>query len=299
MTGPHEGNLEFRKKFILKIINERYVPDTKIALNNFFKNFGNEVNLTKVIMSELRDSIEHPILFTNYSISPEIIVNNEKVRKMIKRKMNSLPAKLNVKQLIDFLTLQHECIKQAQNRWLVANPGTMLEIFTIPLNANERLLCWLEQKYNVKSGDEVVHRHAISGHGRERLRLAGLEVSYSHWDRQYVIDGLKKAAQLVASNPYNKGLLGMGSWMYNPGNYKKASDGKPFVAFTFLSCNRLTGSRINLGEATNDNEFRIQYAFATQNSRRYRLAEAGEFKPRVYGTFYPRKKLLSIPFVLR
>jgi hypothetical protein len=283
-----------------KVLLSRYQPDAERCLEKYFKlKDFEQTEKVDTLLKVLRKCIVRPENKLYPYLSREIIDNNSLIREIVLTKLTEFQSglmesrKTNIEQVTEFFVSNHEFIKYSLNQWWLVNPGTLFEFIKIPKTTETNFLKWLMQRFEVKIGDLVLYRHVISENGRNRLKAIKFPVPYLHWNKSYTVDALGKAADLMIKFPKCKGIWNEGSWIYDPKLYKKSSDGKPFVAFTFIGKKKLFGYRLLLGNATPTNIYSKHYFFATRNERRKRLAIKGEFTPRVYGVFYPSLELVK------
>ena len=267
--------------------------ETHTALSNYFMTSGAD----EKGVGGLLDSLEKSLILPRQKgikIPQRLRTNAEPVRNYLLKELNSLRAVHPVgPEVTDFILKQYDLIKYAQEERFLANAGVQLEVLKIPIDCPPELLSWLKEEFDVSVGDTVIHRHVIDVNAQSKLQKAGVPVPHVHWDRSYFADATHQAAELLQLNPQIKGVISLGSWIYDPNNHVLATDGKPYAAFGFLQEEQLVGHRVDLGEATLSNDFRSQYRYATRNQRRATLANTGEYQPHVYGVFYPREELLQ------
>ncbi len=225
-----------------------------------------------------------------YTLSEQLHLNNTYIRDRIYRELKELPRQEDLirKYFLD----RDEWLKFAFNVWFLVNAGLVLEPYIVYSEAPPTLLIWLDEKFRVRPGDAVLHRHVISSNGRNRLNKINFPVPFDHLDVVYYQDLMSNAYDLIASNSSCKGLLSEGSWIFNSKNFENASDLKPFVSFTFLKDEHFVGDRL-LIPIEEQEAYERQVEFATRNPRRKELYESGEFVPQTYGTFMPADILLE------
>lgn len=285
------------KNLAVKVIKARYQSDVEMALSDYFKN-GEDKDKSIQLLITLQEDIKK--YDTNRSHYPKYLVENrifiqtelEKRIIILLKKFTRMNNEITLEETKIFFIKNHEFIKIARSQWLLANPGVLLEITSVPLNLDKNFTKWLES-YHIYPKDKVICRHTISNKGRERLYMIGFNVPYAHWDRNYVVDALKVSAEILHNKKHIKALFTEDSWIYDPHIHGKASDGAPYVSFSFFSDKILTGHIYFRGLATSNNEFKKHYFFATRNQRRKALAEKGEFIPRVYGSVYPKEEIFK------
>ena len=284
------------------VLNARYPPDAKLALSKYI-----ELHSSSEAIEELIIHLNDPrlkqgsILYPGYSIPLNILTNNTFIRKAILSKAESLSLnkKLGEENLIDsvedLFVKWHEWVKFSQNQWFFASPAMTLEIFTIPETLPRNYADWLKQNYEVKVGDEVIHRHVMSNSGRQRLINAGFPLETVEYKSADYAKGLLLAYEISMSVFKNKGIFGDGSWIYNPELYLEFE--KPLVKFSWLRDDKLAWDRFYIRNAVPGD---IQFTFATSESTtRTQLAKDGQFIPAIYGTFYSKEKLkINIPKII-
>lgn len=282
--------------YLTKLLTARYQAESAVTIDAYYEARGTSEAVIQELFMALRQTIAAPSANKDFNVPTELVSNNAQIREIILKQMDALRENgtPSAESFRNFFLTQHEFIKYAQEQFILANPGVILELFTVPNLPEEPLREWLQQTFNVNPGDTVIHRHVVSANGRARLQKAGFNVPHSHWDKSYVVDALQKSATLLEQNPDSKGIISMGSWIYDPMNYDTASDGRPYVSFDFLRDDSLTGYRFDLGAAKDHEIYQDQLQFALRNPRRRVLFAAGEFNPHVVATFYPRDEVVRV-----
>ncbi len=304
MTYDYFGR-ELSVEFI-NILNARFPNNAKDALDWYFSEFGRSIESSKQILTYFLQVLKDKNFdseipnFPKFIAPKDLLVNNLKVRKIVINEIKNILNSLNegngkIEDIENFLISNHESIKYALNQWLLSSPGMAIEPYRIPEDINPDFLEWLKEKFDVGPGALVLHRHVISNNRRIKLKEMGFEVPDMHWIESYYRKGMTYAQNMIRNNESISGIISIGSWVYNKANYEIATDGKPFVSFTFLDNDELTGHRFDIKPAT-EVTYTEQFNFATRDPRRKALYESGEFKPIVTGVFYPSREVSSVNF---
>lgn len=282
-----------KKHLAYSIMSARFDIDVTKALKHYFAKYD-DIESVYYLIDQLLDKIHNSS--ADIYLPNKVISNNVFVKKAIISRVSKLKHQITkdncIKELRDFLIINHEFIKIAEMQWFLINAGVLGEFLVLSENLDLSLRKWLV-KYSIYVGGRVICRHTISDNGRRRLKEIGFSVPFDHWDKEYVIDALITISEMLKKVKDIKGVFTEDSWLYDPDIYNIASDGKPYVAFTFFNDDRLKGHVFYRGIATKNNEFKKHYLFATRNARRKMLADNGEFVPKVYSAIYPREELLK------
>jgi hypothetical protein len=295
-VGESETNFD-----IMQIFRARYKNNVQDAFASYIAIVGDTPETCRAVIDQLVLACQDPQLqrisplFPDYTIPQELLENGTHVRTQLLQRIPS--SAITAEQTLKFLTANHEAIKYSLNQWFLANPGIMLEIFTITDKLAPSLLQWLSHfDQPVALGDQVVHPHFLSNDGRRRLQDMGFEIPYHsrdgrlYWHENYLHDGLRIACYLASSHPANKGIFIDGSWALDPQLYPE--EGEAIVNFTFLRRAELIGHRLRIPQAEVDpQEYQKQVGFfARTSTRRQQLLQKG-FDIRLYASFYPVHEL--------
>lgn len=290
------------KGLLIQLDSLRFAFDVEALLLSHKHNFESGALQIGVFLHELIEQLknkqldERSLAFPDYHITSEVLSNNKKVRIFIREQLEELSVKdkkhsISFDELVTFIVANHEYVMWAKNAWLLVNPGITLEPTRVTNDMAVAIRAWLKNNFHVQEHDEVLLMHVISENGKERLKKINFPIPFPHWDKHYLLHALATTVQMIEKTNA-KGLYS-NSWMFNPDNFKIASDGRPYAAFTFLADDMLVGYRLNVTNAITPEDFNVQKAFAMRNERRRRFVEAKEFAVAVYATFYPTNLLLQ------
>ncbi|HSW97258.1 MAG TPA: hypothetical protein VLF89_05520 [Candidatus Saccharimonadales bacterium] len=276
-----------------KIFMVRYPRKDNLFLEEYLEKFGSSKEDLLTLLKLLKDQLENPISWRNYTISDMLKANTNFFKKELFKRINNLIVQddINPNTIRSFFLTNHEIIKYALQRWILVNAGIAIELFTISEEKVERNFLAALFKKRIKLGDEVIHLHVVSNSERKDLQAMSFNVPFAHWDKSYYTGALNSINNLLQSNVESIGLFCEDSWVFDPAIHEIASDGKPYASFSFLKDDRLTGERFFVGEAKSDNNYFKQYEFSLKSPRRKAFYNKGEFIPKTYGIFYPKEKL--------
>lgn len=281
-----------KKQLANSSISARFDIDVSKALEQYFEKYDNIESAYYLIDQFLRKIYNSSV---NIYLPDKVVSNYVFIKEVILSRVSKLKDQITkdhyVKELRDFFMINHEFIKIAEMQWFLINAGVLIEFLVLSENLDLSLRKWLAN-YSIYPEDWVICRHTMSEKGRKRLKEIGFSVPFDHWDKEYVIDALVAISEILKKVKDIKGVFTEDSWLYDPGIHNIASDGKPYVAFTFFNDVKLKGHVFYRGIATKNNAFKKHYLFATRNARRKMLADNREFVPKVYSAIYPRDELL-------
>jgi hypothetical protein len=282
-----------KEKLAYKIFTVRYPRNDNQFLEEYIEKFDSHKEGLLDVLLLLKDQLEDPISWRNYTISDTLKSNTNFFKKNLLKKINNFIASdtITPDNIRSFFLANHEVIKYALQRWILINAGIAIELFTISTDKVEKNFLAELFKRGINLGDEVIHLHVISNSERRRLQEMGFNVPFSHWDKRYYMEALVTIHTLLQSNSESIGLFCEDSWVFDPAIHEIASDGKPYASFSFLKDNRLTGERFFVGEAKPDNDYFKQYEFSLKSPRRKEFYKKGEYTPKTYGIFYLKEKL--------
>jgi len=279
-----------KSKPLTDFLSSRYVPDAQKVLEVIGDLDLSDREKVDFVIDGILEEIGNEQLntldprFPNFALPQTFVANNQLVRGYLQEKILVLQkADTKFENLKMFLLENHENLKWAQNRWLIANPGYSLEIVQITNSYSAQMLDWL-RTLGVNEGDLTIHLHVISNKGRLRLSQMGYEVPDPHWGKAYYDNMVKTVRQIVKNEGQCVGLFCDSSWIFNEQNFAKAPDGKPFVAFTFLQNRRFIGETLDITDIISKQDYETQKKFALRSERRKKYFDEGIFEVRVHAS---------------
>lgn len=273
------------------VSDARFMSQANSALDDYMAAGGDTPEGRAFLRARMLNSIRYPRQYPRDLISPEttpdIVRNQDQVRGVMEERVTRLNVFSSGEEVRDLIGGQHDLLKIAQKRWLLANPRMMLE-FRQAGNAIPSIQQWLQEDCGVSSTDEVIWPHIVGGKSARLLADIGFRFPYDYLDSRYMDDSMKQSRDLVLRSSA-KGIAVV-SWIADPKIFENASDGRPLVGFAPFP---ITGVSKNFGPATPENGLSVYYRFATENERRESLVRSGEYIPKVFGIFLSRDEIAA------
>lgn len=274
------------------VLDARYPRSYNEAFDSLFRGHEDSFDVTNRLLGALCARMTDPYEWMGYEVPDDVVALAEANKSLAFERVQNFEVRADMGRtaLQRFFLENHCTFKYAMRRWLLLNPGIAIEPLKITSDTLEPEVIDSAALVGVRENDNALHLHIVSNRERQELASTGFEVPHSHWDESYYINALHTVDKMLQSNPEAAGLFCEYSWAFAPDLHQTASDGRPYVSFSFLEDDALLGSRFYVGDALPD-KYAAQYNFALRNERRRLLYDAGEFKPTAWGFFYPAGRL--------